>query len=149
MPFGKVAMFLNEVLPTATQTHASTVRNYTQRVGQRLERHQDTLPTAIPRASAGEVVLGLDGGYVRSRQPRPERTFEIVVGKVLNDQGPATRFAFVREGSARGRALRRRRRIARDTARGGARGRTRLGLVSHRDALAARAPGRGRCHPSG
>ena len=45
MPFGKVAMFLDEVLPTATQTHASTVRNYTQRVGQRLERHHDTLPT--------------------------------------------------------------------------------------------------------
>jgi hypothetical protein len=33
-------------------------------------------------------------------QPRPERTFEIVAGKVLSDQ--ATRFAFVREGSASG-----------------------------------------------
>jgi hypothetical protein len=76
MPFGKVAMFLDEVLRTAAKTHASTVRNYTQRVGQRLERHQDTLPTAIPRAPANEVVVGLDGGYVRSRQPRPERTFK-------------------------------------------------------------------------
>jgi len=93
MPFGKVAMFLDEVLPTAAQTHASTIRNYTQRVGQGLERHHDTLPAAIPRAPAGEVVLGLDGGYVRGRQPRPERTFEIVVGKVLNDQSPATRLA--------------------------------------------------------
>ena len=102
MPFGKVAMFLDEVLPTATKTHASTVRNYTLRVGQRLERHQDTLPTAIPRAPAGDVVLGLDGGYVRSRQPRPERTFEIVAGRVLSDQDQTTRFAFVREGSARG-----------------------------------------------
>jgi hypothetical protein len=45
MPFGKVAMFLDEVLRTAAKTHARTVRNYTQRVGQRLERHQDTLPT--------------------------------------------------------------------------------------------------------
>ena len=79
-----------------------TVRNYTQRVGQRLERHQDTLPTAIPRAPAGEVVLGLDGGYVRNRQPRPERTFEIVAGRVLSDQDETTRFAFVREGSASG-----------------------------------------------
>jgi hypothetical protein len=34
MPFGKVAMFLDEVLPTATKTHASTVRNRTLRVGQ-------------------------------------------------------------------------------------------------------------------
>jgi hypothetical protein len=102
MPFGKVAMFLDEVLPTATPTHPSTVRNRTLRVGQRLERHQDTLPMTIPLAPAGQVVLGLDGGYVRNRQPRPERTFEIVAGKVLGDQDQATRFAFVREGSASG-----------------------------------------------
>jgi hypothetical protein len=102
MPFGKVAAFLDEVLPTSTKTHASTVRNRTLRVGQRLERHQDTLPTAIPRAPAGEVVLGLDGGYVRNRQPGPERTFEIVAGKVLSGQDQTTRFAFVREGSAGG-----------------------------------------------
>jgi probable HAF family extracellular repeat protein len=67
LPFGTVAMFLDEVLPTTTQTHASTIRNYTQPVGQRLARHQDTLPTAIPRAPAGDVVLGLDGGYVSGR----------------------------------------------------------------------------------
>src|SRR3977135_1366977 len=30
MPFGKVAMFLDEVLPTAQTTHASTGRNYQQ-----------------------------------------------------------------------------------------------------------------------
>ena len=101
IPFGKVAMFLDEVLPTATKTHASTVRNRTLRVGQRLEHHQDTLPRAIPRAPAEQVVLGLDGGYVKNRQPRPERTFEIVAGKVLGDD-QATRFAFVREGSASG-----------------------------------------------
>lgn len=53
-------------------------------------------------APAGEVVLGLDGGYVRNRQPRPERTFEIVAGRVLRDHHETTRFAFVREGSASG-----------------------------------------------
>jgi hypothetical protein len=129
MPFGKVAMFLDEVLPTAAKTHASTVRNYTQRVGHRLEHHQDTLPTAIPRAPAGEVVLGLDGGYVRNRQPRPERTFEIVVGKVLNDQGPATRLAFVREGSASGAET-----IARVLRQRGTTAETRVTVLSDGDA---------------
>ena len=57
MPFGKVAVFLDEVLPTSTKTHASPVRNRTLRVGKRLERHQDTLDAARTRAPAGAVVL--------------------------------------------------------------------------------------------
>ena len=44
----------------------------------------------------------LDGGYVKSRHPRPERNFEIVAGKVLDRQGQATRFAFARNGDADG-----------------------------------------------
>lgn len=38
-------------------------------------------------------MLGLDGAYVRSRQRRPEKNFEVIVGKVLGEGG-ATRFAF-------------------------------------------------------
>ena len=129
MPFGKVAMFLDEVLPTGTKAQASTVRNYTLRVGQRLERHQDTPPTAIPRAPAEQVVLGLDGGYVRNRQPRPERTFEVVAGKVLDDAEQATRFAFVREGSASGGDA-----IARVLRRHGTTAQTRVTVLSDGDA---------------
>jgi len=29
------------------------------------------------------VVIGLDGGYLRSRHRRPERNFEVIAGKVL------------------------------------------------------------------
>jgi hypothetical protein len=59
------------------------------------------------------VVVGLDGGYIRARHQRPERNFEVVAGKVLNHDGNATRFAFVRNGScevvsAAGLAFRRR-----------------------------------------
>jgi transposase-like protein len=39
-------------------------------------------------------VLGLDGAYVRSRHRRPEKNFEVIVGKVLGEGGAATRFAF-------------------------------------------------------
>jgi hypothetical protein len=60
-----------------------------------------------------EVVVGLDGGYIRARHQRPERNFEVVAGKVLDHDGNATRFAFVRNGgcevvSAAGLAFRRR-----------------------------------------
>ena len=61
MPFGKVATVLDEVLPTTTRTHASTVRNRTLRVGQRLERHQEALIAAPPPEPADHLVLGLDG----------------------------------------------------------------------------------------
>ena len=39
-------------------------------------------------------MLGLDGAYVRSRHRRPEKNFEVIVGKVLGEAGAATRFAF-------------------------------------------------------
>jgi hypothetical protein len=44
----------------------------------------------------------VDGGYVKSRHPRPERNVEILAGKVLDSQDNATRFAFARNGSADG-----------------------------------------------
>jgi hypothetical protein len=40
LPFGKVADFLNEVLPVGAATNAATVRNRTRRVGGRLLRDQ-------------------------------------------------------------------------------------------------------------
>src|SRR3954466_14359849 len=45
------------------------------------------------------VVVGLDGGYVRSRH-RPERHFEVIAGKVIDAQGAQHRFAFARNGQA-------------------------------------------------
>jgi prephenate dehydratase len=54
----------------------------------------------LREAPCEEVIVGLDGGYVRSRHPRPERNFEVIAGKVLDDEGNATRFAFVRSGGS-------------------------------------------------
>ena len=54
----------------------------------------------LPAAPAdGPVVVGLDGGYVRSRH-RPERHFEVVAGKVIDARGAQHRFAFARNGPA-------------------------------------------------
>jgi hypothetical protein len=103
MPFGKVADFLGEVLPLSTTSHASTVRNRTVRVGKRLLRSR-AAPARQPTTSGEHVVIGLDGGYVRSRHPRPARTFEVVVGQIRGAGDTATRFAFVRRGSAAGAA---------------------------------------------
>ena len=49
---------------------------------------------------AGPIVVGLDGGYVRSRHPQEERHFEVIAGKVIDADGVQHRFAFTRNGQA-------------------------------------------------
>jgi hypothetical protein len=46
------------------------------------------------------VVVGLDGGYVRSRHRQEERHFEVVAGKVIDAEGAQRRFALARDGRA-------------------------------------------------
>ena len=101
LPFGKVAEFLNEVLPGTAATNAVTVRNRTRRVGGRLLRDQAKPATAGRTTPSETVVIGLDGGYVRSRQPW-ERNFEITVGKLLGEDGECIRFAFATNEYERG-----------------------------------------------
>jgi hypothetical protein len=45
-----------------------------------------TAKPATPRP-ADSVVVGLDGGYVRSRHRQDERHFEVIAGKVIGAQG--------------------------------------------------------------
>ena len=58
-----------------------------------------TAKVATPRP-AEPVVVGLDGGYVRSRHRQDERHFEVIAGKVISAQGSQSRFAFARNSPA-------------------------------------------------
>ena len=99
-PFGKVAALLSELLPISGAQNAGTVRNRILRVGQNVVPLGPTKNAELPAAPAdGPVVVGLDGGYVRSRH-RPERHFEVVAGKVMDARGAQHRFAFARNGQA-------------------------------------------------
>ena len=96
-PFGKVADLLSELLPVSGAANAGTVRNRTMRVGEAVV--QPNLPTPAEPATAKPaepVVVGLDGGYVRSRHRQDERHFEVIAGKVIDAQGSQSRFAFAR-----------------------------------------------------
>src|SRR5277367_3099870 len=100
-PFGKVADLLSELLAVSGAANAGTVRNRTMRVGEAVV--QPHVPTAAEPATArpGEpVVVGLDGGYVRSRHRQDERHFEVIAGKVIDAQGSQSRFAFARNSPA-------------------------------------------------
>ena len=101
VPFGKVAALLSELLPVDGARHAGTVRNRTLRVGEAIVQPYSTEIAEQPAApAAGSVVVGLDGGYVRSRHRCEERHFEVIAGKVIDAEGVQHRFAFTRNGQA-------------------------------------------------
>ena len=100
-PFGQVAALLSELLPLSGARNAGTVRNRTRRVGEAVVQPHATRTAERPVAqAAGPVVVGLDGGYVRSRHRQEERHFEVVAGKVIGSDGTQHRFAFARNGQA-------------------------------------------------
>ena len=101
LPFGKVAALLSELLPVDGAQHAGTVRNRTLRVGEAIVQPYSTEIAEQPAApAAGSVLVGLDGGYVRSRHRCEERHFEVIAGKVIDAEGAQHRFAFTRNGQA-------------------------------------------------
>jgi hypothetical protein len=100
-PFGQVAALLSELLPISGAQNAGTVRNRTRRVGEKVVRQHATETATQPATPPeGSVVIGLDGGYVRSRHRQEERHFEVIAGKVIDAAGTQHRFAFARNGQA-------------------------------------------------
>ena len=95
-PFGKVADLLSELLPICGALNAGTVRNRTTRVGEAVVQPHVTTTTEAPVPPAEPVVVGLNGGYVRSRHRQDERHFEVIAGKVISTEGNQSRFAFAR-----------------------------------------------------
>jgi len=92
VPLGKVAALLSELLPVSGTQHASTVRNRTRRVGETVVQQQPSADMARP---TDPVVIGLDGGYVRSRHGGEGHHFAVIAGKVIDAEGAQHRFAFV------------------------------------------------------
>ena len=100
-PFAKVAELLAELLPVGGAVNAGTVRNRTRRVGERMARLRPAgAPDPDINSVTPAVVIGIDGGYLRSRHRRPERNFEVVAGQVVNRDGSQHRFAFARNGNS-------------------------------------------------
>ncbi len=84
VPFGKVADLLSELLPISGAQNAGTVRNRTMRAGEAVvQPHAAKTVEAAAAQPAKPVVIGLDGGYVRSRHRQDGRYFEVIAGKVV------------------------------------------------------------------
>jgi hypothetical protein len=95
-PFGKVADLLSDLLPISGAPNAGTVRNRTMRAGEAVVQPHAAKTAEVAAQPAKPVVVGLDGGYVRSCHRQDERRFEVIAGKIIDPGGNQSRFAFAR-----------------------------------------------------
>ena len=105
LSYGTTAKILEEVLPL--QICASSIYCNTQGVGQRIEdeigEEQHVYINGCERDWGNlpkpdtPLMVGLDGGYVHAREGtnRKAGSFEIIVGKILQEQHKPKRFGFV------------------------------------------------------
>ena len=106
--FGVTVELLKDILPVGATLNAETVRNHLHRVAARAETELgDEQPAFIegsPYQRArlplpeGPVVVGVDGGYVRAREPDREGRqthFEVMVGKSMAEDRGDRYFGFV------------------------------------------------------
>jgi len=113
MSYGLSAKLLAEVLPVDEHLNAATVRNHTQQMAERLESELGDEQfmfaegcelewAALPRPDM-PLTVGIDGGYVRSYQPKSaqQRCFEIITGKSITDDGSSKCFGLVNRYDAK------------------------------------------------
>ncbi len=94
VPYAAAAGLLADVLPVASGTNATTLRQHVLRVAERAEgelgREQSSFIDGCPAEWAelpipeGRIVVGLDGGYVRDWDDR-KANFELIVGRSMPD----------------------------------------------------------------
>ena len=104
LPFGKTVDLLKDVLPVSGTINKASVRNHLIKVAEREEaelgkeqfmfiegcqRERDQLPRP-----EGTIVVGLDGGYLRSWKNKNVH-FEVIAGKSLPTDRSDKFFAFV------------------------------------------------------
>jgi hypothetical protein len=99
MPYRKAASILREFLPPAAGANHVTVRNRVLAMGKHIggEDAEDAAVVGLPERPAKEMVVGIDGAFVKGRQRPASHGLEIVTGCVEADGGRPRIFAVVRE----------------------------------------------------
>lgn len=109
MSYGLSVKLLTEVLPMDGCLNAATIRNHTQRLGDHLDAELGEEQfmfaegcqrdwEALPRPDM-PLTVGIDGAYVHSseRLVDAKRSFEIIVGKSITDDGRSRSFGSVQD----------------------------------------------------
>lgn len=101
IPYARASQLLSMLLPVEAGNATSTVRRRTLSVGERLEtelrqaKDNDYTSSNNTRGSALSA-MGLDSGYIRDCRPSSERSFEVILGRIIGANGGSRSLGFVR-----------------------------------------------------
>jgi hypothetical protein len=107
MSYGVTVDMLGEILPIGAELNATTVHRHLLRVAERVEQDLGEEQAMFIEGCPAEwerlpppdapLTVGLDGGYVHARDDTHRKAgwFEVVVGRIMPDEGASKCFAFV------------------------------------------------------
>jgi hypothetical protein len=87
LPYRRAHALLGEFFALEKAPDMETIRQRTLRVGARLEREAVAPPTTSPPNGAKLIALAIDGGHVKALRSYQQRSFEVFVAQVSNDDG--------------------------------------------------------------
>ena len=87
LPYRRAHALLGEFFALEKAPDMETIRQRTLRVGARLEREAVAPPTTSPPNGAKSIALAIDGGHVKAVRSYQQRSFEVFVAQVSNDDG--------------------------------------------------------------
>jgi hypothetical protein len=98
VPYRQAATILKTFLPEATSFNHATTRNRLMKVGRAIEAglRADIEDVALPEVPAAEMVVGIDGCFVKGISRKRKTSLEIVLGRIDVPSRNGEVFAVVR-----------------------------------------------------
>src|SRR5271165_1262827 len=101
--YRKAADLLRMLLPPVGGTTHTTIRSRVIAVGERIEQEirQEITENRKPDKAAKQMIIGIDGAFVKGRPPMDRANLEIITGRIEADAEPSKVFAVVRDQDGR------------------------------------------------
>jgi hypothetical protein len=99
LPYRKAADLLRMLLPPVGGTTHATTRGRLIAVDERIDEEirQEITENRKPDKPAKEMIIGIDGAFVKGRPPTDRANLEIITGRIEADAEPSKVFAVVRD----------------------------------------------------
>jgi hypothetical protein len=99
LSYRKAADLLRVLLPPTGGTTHTTTRGRLVAVGERIDEEirQEITENRKPDRAAKQMVIGIDGAFVKGRPPTDRANLEIITGRIEADAEPSKVFAVVRD----------------------------------------------------
>jgi hypothetical protein len=95
LSYREAARVMSVLLPTSRAANPTGVRRRLAQTGDRLQALDKASPHRMSRAKGGPIMVSLDGAHLRAVPGFQVRHFEVTVGRVDTELGPARHFAVV------------------------------------------------------